>query len=185
MTAVYIAIGIAAVLVLTPILIYNGLVRTRNTVDESWSGIDVQLKRRHDLVGNLIETVRGYAAHEREALQGAADARAGAVAASGPAAAARAEQALTAPVGRLFAVAEAYPDLKAGENFRQLQSELSSLEDDIAASRSIYNGNARIYNDRIQSFPGLLVAKPFGFAAREYFELESAGEAVAPEVNLS
>lgn len=185
MTLTYIAIGAAALLILTPILIYNGLVRARNTVDESWSGIDVQLKRRHDLVGNLIETVKGYATHEREALQNATEARAGAVAASGPMAAARAEQALTAPVGRLFAVAEAYPDLKASENFRQLQTELSALEDDIAASRSIYNGNARIYNDRIQSFPGLLVAKPFGFAAREYFELEGAGEAAAPEVKLT
>lgn len=182
MTAVYIAIGTAGLLLLSLVLLYNGLVRARNTVDESWSGIDVQLKRRHDLVGNLINTVSGYAAHERSVLQAATEARAGAVAASGPAATARAEQALGTPVRKLFALSEAYPDLKASESFRQLQSELTALENDIAASRSIYNGNARIYNDRIQSFPGLLVAGPFGFVAREYFELDDKDEAAVPSV---
>ncbi|MDO8795347.1 MAG: LemA family protein [Vicinamibacterales bacterium] len=184
MTAVYIAIGTVAVLLLSLILLYNGLVRARNTVDESWSGVDVQLKRRHDLVGNLIESVKGYAAHERATLQAVTDARAAAVLAGGPAGAARAEAALDGPVGALMAIAEAYPDLKASENFMQLQNELSDLETQIAASRRIYNGNVRAYNDRIQSFPGMLVARPFGFSAREYFEIDAA-EIAAPVVTVS
>ncbi|MBI5310855.1 MAG: LemA family protein [Actinobacteria bacterium] len=183
MTAVYIAIGVVAFLLLVLVLLYNGLVRARNTVDESWSGIDVQLKRRHDLVGNLIESVKGYAVHERDALQAATDARAAASGARGPREAAAAEAALTAPTSRLFAVAEAYPDLKASDNFLQLQNELSHLENQIAAARNIYNANARHYNDRIQSFPGMLVAKPFGFAAREYFELP-AGEGAPAAVSF-
>lgn len=183
MTAVYVAIGGVAVLLLGLILLYNGLVRARNTVDESWSGVDVQLKRRHDLVGNLIESVKGYAAHERGVLQATTDARAAAVSAGGPTQAARAEAALVGPVGALLAVAEAYPDLKASENFMKLQHELSDLETQIAASRRIYNGNARAYNDRIQSFPGVAVAGPFGFRAREYFEIEPA-ETAAPVVTV-
>lgn len=183
MTAVYIAIGAVAILLLTFVVLYNGLVRARNMVDESWSGIDVQLKRRHDLVGNLVESVKGYAAHERELLQKVTDARAAADRASGPQQSAVAEAALTGPVNRLLAVAEAYPDLKASENFLQLQDELSNLEDQIAASRRIYNANARTYNDRIQSFPGMLVAKPFGFSDRDYFELP-AGEGAPVTVSF-
>lgn len=172
-----------AVLLLSLIMLYNGLVRARNTVDESWSGVDVQLKRRHDLVGNLVESVKGYTAHERGVLQAVTDARAAAVSASGPAGAARAEAALDEPVKQLFAVAEAYPDLKASENSMQLQAELSDLETQIAASRRIYNGNARAYNDRCQSFPGMLVAGPFGFGGREHFEIDAA-EAGAPVVSI-
>lgn len=184
MNALYIAAGAVVFLLLCLVLIYNGLVRARNTVDESWSGVDVQLKRRHDLVGNLIESVKGYAAHERAALQATADARGAAMAGGGPARAARAEAALDGPVRALLAIAEAYPDLKASENFLQLQDELTNLETQIAASRSIYNGNVRAYNDRIQSFPGLLVAGPFGFSSREYFEIDAA-EAAAPVVTVS
>lgn len=183
MTAVYIAIGVVAFLLLVLVVLYNGLVRARNIVDESWSGIDVQLKRSHDLVGNLIESVKGYAAHEREVLQAATNARAAADGAHGPQQSATAEAALTRPINRLFAVAEAYPDLKASENFIQLQNELSNLEDQIAAARRIYNANARTYNDRTQSFPGLLVAKPFGFDDREYFEL-TAGEGAPAAVSF-
>lgn len=173
-TAVYIAAGAVALAVLSVAVLYNGLVRARNTVDESWSGIDVQLKRRHDLVGNLIHTVAAYAEHERAVLQAATDARTRAVEAIGPAVAARAEAELDAPVGALLAVAEAYPDLKAAENFLDLQRQLAELENQIAASRRIYNGNTRHYNDRIQSFPGLLVARPFGFTSRLFFEVDPA-----------
>lgn len=175
MTAAYIAIAAVALLLLALVALYNGLVRARNLVDESWSGIDVQLKRRHDLVGNLVESVKGYAAHERETLQAATDARAAAVNAGGPQQSAVAEAGLTGPLNRLLAVAEAYPDLKASANFLQLQNKLADLENEIAASRRIYNSNAQIYNARIQSFPAMILAGPLGFKSREYFELP-AGE---------
>ena len=151
-----VAIIVIVVIILVALLLisaYNGMVRARNKVDEAWSGIDVQLKRRHDLIPNLVETVKGYAAHERETFQAVTDARARAMSASGPAQAGAAEGMLSQALGRLFAVAEAYPQLRATENFQQLQAELTNTEDQIAAARRIYNGNVQSYNTKIQVFP--------------------------------
>src|SRR5206468_2382302 len=148
-----VAIIVIVVIILVGLLLisaYNGMVRARNKVDEAWSGIDVQLKRRHDLIPNLVETVKGYAAHERETFQAVTDARARAMGASGPAQAGAAEGMLSQALGRLFAVAEAYPQLRATENFQQLQSELTNTEDQISAARRIYNGNVQSYNTKIQ-----------------------------------
>jgi LemA protein len=175
---------IVALIVLALILAYNGMVRARNMVEEAWSGIDVQLKRRHDLIPNLVESVKGYAAHEREVLSELTQARGAAMQARGPAEAGPAETALGGALGRLMAVAEAYPALRATENFQQLQHELSDTEDQIAASRRIYNGNVRLYNTRIQSFPGAMLAGPFGFAPREFFELDDAAERSVPTVSF-
>ena len=185
MIPLLIAIGIVIVIGLILVGIYNGMVRARNKVDEAWSGIDVQLKRRHDLVPNLVETVKGYAAHEREVLTAVTEARARAQAATTPGAASAAEGQLGQALGRLFAVAEAYPDLKASENFRQLQGELSSLESEIAAARRVYNGNVQDYNTRIQSFPAVVFSGMFGFTQREFFEIEDAAERDVPDVSFS
>jgi LemA protein len=164
---------------------YNGMVRARNKVDEAWSGIDVQLKRRHDLIPNLVETVKGYAAHERETFQAVTDARARAMSASGPAQAGAAEGMLSQALGRLFAVAEAYPQLRATENFQQLQAELTNTEDQIAAARRIYNGNVQSYNTRIQVFPNSIIAGMGGFTPREYFEIEDAADREPVKVDFS
>jgi LemA protein len=183
--ALLIAIAVVIVIGLILVGIYNGMVRSRNKVDEAWSGIDVQLKRRHDLVPNLVETVKGYAAHEREVLTAVTEARARAQAASTPGQASAAEGQLGQALGRLFAVAEAYPDLKASENFRQLQGELSGLESEIAASRRVYNGNVQDYNTRIQTFPAVVFSGMFGFTQREFFEIEDAAERDVPDVSFS
>ena len=164
-----IVLVVVVLIVLYGVLAYNGMVRSRNMVDEAWSGIDVQLKRRHDLIPNLVETVKGYAAHERETFQAVTDARTKAMSASGPAQAGAAEGLLSQALGRLFAVAEAYPQLRAAESFTELQRELSNTEDQISASRRIYNGNVQAYNTAIQTFPSLLFAGAFGFEAREFF----------------
>ena len=160
MTAVLVIVAIVIVIALFLIVTYNGMVRGRNKVDESWSGIDVQLKRRHDLVPNLVETVKGYATHEREVFQAVTDARTRAMSANSPAAAGAAEGILGQALGRLFAVAEAYPDLKASTNFLELQGTLNQLESEIAASRRVYNSNVQTFNTRIQSFPGVVIAGP-------------------------
>ena len=160
MTAVIIIVVIVILLALFLIVTYNGMVKGRNKVDESWSGIDVQLKRRHDLVPNLVETVKGYATHEREVFQAVTDARTRAMGASTPAQAGAAEGQLGQALGRLFAVAEAYPDLKASTNFLELQGTLNQLESEIAASRRVYNSNVQTFNTRIQSFPGVVIAGP-------------------------
>ena len=176
---------VVGVLLIALVLIYNGLVRSRNKVDEAWSGIDVQLKRRHDLVPNLVETVKGYAEHEQRVLNEVTNARQTAVSASGPAEAAPAEQALGAALGRVVALAEAYPQLRASESFVELQGELSETEDQIAGARRIYNSNTQVYNSRIQTIPGLLVAPVTGFRAREYFEMDDAGDAAPVGVAFS
>jgi LemA protein len=152
--------------------IYNGMVKARNMTDESWSGVDVQLKRRRDLIPNLVSTVQAYAAHERQAMDSVTDARAIAESAShaGARQAAPAENKLTLALGGLFAVSENYPDLKANQNFLQLQQELTNVETNVAGARVIFNENARKYNDRIQAFPGNVFASPFGFKSRPYFE---------------
>jgi LemA protein len=177
--------AVVVVLVLILVGIYNGLVSARNKVDEAWSGIDVQLKRRHDLIPNLVETVKGYATHEREAFEKVTAARTAAMAARTPGEAARAEGVLGQALGGLFAIAEAYPQLRAVESFTQLQAELSNTEDQIAASRRIYNGNVQIYNTKIQQIPGNLLAGPFGFAEREFFEVEDPAERQAVKVDFS
>ncbi len=185
MVVAIIVIVVVILLVLFLIGAYNGMVRARNKVDEAWSGIDVQLKRRHDLIPNLVETVKGYAAHERETFQAVTDARSRAMSASGPAQAGVAEGMLSQALGRLFAVAEAYPQLRATENFQQLQAELTNTEDQIAAARRIYNGNVQSYNTRIQVFPNSIIAGMGGFTTREYFEIEDAGDREPVKVDFS
>lgn len=185
MTVVLIVIGVVIVAALIFILIRNSIIGSRNRVDEAWSGIDVQLKRRHDLVPNLVETVRGYAQHERATFENVTQARAEAMKAQGPAEAGRAEGMLNAALAGLRAVAENYPDLRATENFQQLSRNLSELEDEIQASRRIYNSNVQAYNTKIQVFPNSVVAGAGGFTAREFFEIEDAAEREAPEVSFA
>jgi LemA protein len=185
MWAVLIIIAVIVVLALILVGIYNGMVRARNRVDEAWSGIDVQLKRRHDLIPNLVETVKGYAAHEKEVFEAVTQARAAAMGAQTPAQSAQAEGMLSGALGRLFAVAEAYPALRATENFQQLQAELTNTEDQISGARRIYNGNVQEYNTRIQTFPAAVFAGMFGFTGREFFELESEADREVPKVSFS
>lgn len=164
---------------------YNGLVRLRNLVQESWRQIDVELHRRHDLIPNLVETVKGYAAHERAVFDEVTAARAAAAApGAGPAQQAGQEDVLSAALGRLFAVAEAYPVLRASENFSQLQTELATTEDRIAAGRRFYNANVRALNTKVESFPANLVAGAFGFARAEYFEVTDPAVRTAPTVDF-
>lgn len=151
---------------------YNGLISMRNKIENAYAQIDVQLNRRHDLIPNLVETVKGYAKHEASTLEAVIAARNAATAASGPAQQAQAENALTGALKSLFAVAEAYPDLKANAGFQQLQTELSTTEDRIAYARQYYNDNVRAYNEGIQKFPANLVAGAFHFSEREYFEAD-------------
>ena len=176
MTVALIVVGVVLLLGLIYILIRNSIIGSRNRVDEAWSGIDVQLKRRHDLVPNLVETVKGYAQHERETFEKVTQARAAAMQAQGPAEASQAEGMLTQALGGLRVVAEQYPDLRATENFQQLSRNLSELEDEIQASRRIYNSNVQAYNTKIQVFPNSVVAGTGGFTAREFFEIEEAAE---------
>ena len=176
MWLIIIVVAIIVILALIVLGTYNGLVKARNMCDEAWSTIDVQLKRRHDLVPNLVETVKGYAAHETAAFENVTKARAAAISARTPQEAGRAEGLLTAALGQLFAIAEAYPQLRAVESFTQLQAELTNTEDQIAAARRIYNGNVQSYETKRQQFPGVLVAGPFGFSPRQYFEIENAAD---------
>jgi LemA protein len=186
MTAVLIIVVVLVVLAIVyAIVAYNMMIGSRNMVDQGWSGIDVQLKRRHDLIPNLVESVKAYAAHEREAFQAVTDARARAVAASGPAAAGAAEGALDQAMGRLFAVAEAYPQLRATENFKGLQEELANTEDQISAARRIYNGNVQSYNTRIQIFPNSIIAGVAHFTPREFFEITDATDREPVTVDFS
>jgi LemA protein len=179
--ALWIILGVVVLLVVAAVFLYNRLVTLRNRVENAWSQVDVQLRRRYDLIPNLVETVKGYAAHERETFEAVTEARARAQAAQGPADQSAAEGILGQALGRLFAVAEAYPELQADENFRQLQDELAQTENRIAVSRQVYNDTVLTYNTAIQTVPGLLVAGPFGFGKKEFFELE--GEArEAPRV---
>jgi LemA protein len=173
MTALYIALAVVAVLLIAVIVSYNRFVRQRNLVQESWRQIDVELRRRHDLIPNLVETVKGYAAHERTVLQNVVEARTAAVGAGGSVAAqAQAESQLAGSLRGLFAVAENYPELKAAGPFQQLQAQLAETEDRIAAGRRFYNGNVRALNTRVEAFPSSLVASTFGFSKAEYFEVD-------------
>lgn len=181
-------IGLAALaIVIAGVVIYNRLVSLRNRAEGAWADIDVQLKRRHDLVGNLVETVKGYATHERETLERVTEARTRAESATGgggPRAAGQAENALTAQLRTIFALAEAYPDLKSNENFQELQRALASLEDALQNARRYYNAVVRDFNTRIQSVPDMLVARPFGFTEREFFELSDPAEKEVPKVRF-
>jgi LemA protein len=164
---------------------YNGLIKSRNLVQEGWAQIDVELKRRHDLIGNLVETVKGYAAHERGTLEAVTNARAAAMApGQGPAASAKSEAALSQALVRLNAVAEAYPDLKANTNFAALQAELASTEDRIANARRYYNALVRDLNTKVETIPTKFVAGPAGVSKAEYFELDSPAERTAPQVSF-
>ena len=179
----FFVLAIVVLVAMFAALIYNRLVRLRNKVEEAWAQIDVQLQRRHDLIPNLVNTVKGYAAHEKSTLEEVTAARAAAVSAEGPAAAGTSEVALTAALGRLFALAENYPDLKADQNFRQLQEELSDTEDKVAFARQYYNDNVREWNTRIASVPDNLVAGLMRAQKAEYFELEG-GAGAAPQVSF-
>jgi LemA protein len=164
--------------------LYNRFVRLRNRVDNAWAQVEVQLKRRWDLIPNLVETVKGYAAHEQETFQNVTEARARAQQAQTPAETAQAEGILGAALGRLFAVAEAYPELQADENFRQLQTELAETENRVAVSRQVYNDAVLTYNNSVQTFPGVVLAGPFGFSIREFFEVEEEAQRGAPVVDF-
>ncbi len=179
MTVALIVIFVVAVLVLLAIWGYNSLVRRRNRTGEAWSQIEVELQRRHDLIPNLVETVRGYAAHEKSTFEAVTSARAAAIAAGSTKDAkqvSQAENALTASLRSLFAVAEAYPTLRASENFLALQEQLTATEDKIEYARRYYNTSARDYNTAIQTFPRTLIAGPFGFRAFSYYAAEQAAQ---------
>ena len=175
MAAVIILLVILGIIVLAGLMllgIYNGLIRSRMRTREAWSGIDVQLKRRADLVPNLVETVKGYASHERETFQNVTNARAMLQQAAGPAEAAQANNQLTTALRSLFAVAEAYPQLRASENFLALQNELTDIEEKIAYARQFYNRNVLSYNEKTTTFPSVIFANMFNFQPEEFFEAE-------------
>jgi len=174
--ALIVVVAIVVIAVIYYIAKRNSIIASRNRVDESWSGIDVQLKRRHDLVPNLVETVKGYATHEKETFEKVTQARADAMSAESVGDTAQAEQKLTGALANLRAVAENYPTLRATENFQQLSRNLSELEDEIQASRRIYNSNVQSYNTDIEQFPGSIIANQGGFTAREFFEIEDKSE---------
>lgn len=178
-TILYIILGVVAAVLLWGVAVYNGLIKLRNRVDESWSDIDVQLKRRFDLIPNLIETVKGYAAHEKEVFTKVTEARSQAMQASKSGnveETGKADNMLTETLKSLFAVAESYPDLKANENFLKLQDELSDTENKIQASRRFYNGMVRDFNTKQQVFPTNVISSMLGFTERDFFEVENAEE---------
>lgn len=183
MIPLIIIIAIAAVVGIATVAIYNGLVQKRNRTDNAWAQVDVQLKRRYDLIPNLVETVKGYAAHEQETFQAVVEARSAAQAAGTVEAQAEAENFLTASLRKLFALAEDYPELRATENFQKLQADLSDTENKIAVSRQIYNDTVLTFNNGVQTVPSNLVAAAFGFRTRPYFEIESDARS-APQVDF-
>lgn len=185
-TSTWIVLGAIALLVIWVIIIYNGLVAMRQRVNQAFADVDVQLKQRHDLVPNLVETVKGYASHERGTLEAVVQARNAAMTAQGPAQMAQAENMLSGALRQLFALSEAYPDLKANQNFQQLQMELSDLENKIAAARRFFNNAVQEYNTGIQQFPAVLLAGPTGFTQREFFDLgaERATVGQTPQVKF-
>ena len=176
--------AIVVILLFWGVAIYNGLVRLRALVKEGFSGITVQLRRRADLIPNLVSTVEGYATHERETLDQVIAHRGDAVSAKGVAATAQADTAMSAMIGRLMVVAEAYPDLKANANFQQLQTELTEIEDELQSARRYYNATVRDLNTRIQSFPNVLIARPLGFHEEEFYTDTDASIQVAPKVQF-
>jgi LemA protein len=179
-----IVLAVVVLLVVFVVVLYNRLVRARVRVDEAWAQIDTQLQRRHDLIPNLVETVKGYAAHERETFEEVTSARAKAISTTGPADLAEAENGLTQALGRLLAISENYPDLKADANFRQLQEELAHTENMVAGARGHYNASVRTYDEQRQVFPSNVIASSFNFEDREYFEVETVEVRAAPEVSF-
>jgi LemA protein len=187
MIAVWIILGIVVLLLLYGVVAYNRFVSQRQGIRDAFANIDTELRRRYDLIPNLVETVKGYAAHEREVFERVSEARAAAIRAQGPAQQAQAENVLTSALRGLFAVAEAYPQLRANENFLQLQGELANTEDRIQTSRRFYNANVREYNERVQSVPSNIIGSMFGFREEEYFEIEETDRATleqAPRVDF-
>jgi LemA protein len=182
----WIILGIVVVVIGYGIMAYNNLVRQRQLTQEGWSGIDVQLKRRTDLIPNLMEAVKGYMSHERETLEAVTEARTAAQAAQNgtPEQRAKAEGLLSGALGRLFAVAEAYPDLKASQNFMQFQGEISNTENEIQLSRRYYNGTARDLNTAVESFPSNVIANFFKFEKVQYFEMENPADRAVPQVKF-
>jgi LemA protein len=178
------AIVVIAVSALAILLIYNRMVSRRNAVDNSWAQIEAALQRRHDLIPNLVEAVKGYARHEQKTFEDVTKARSTAVAAEAPPSQAAAEETLTAAIGRLMAVAEQYPELRATENFQQLQASLSETEDQIQITRRVYNDTVQTYNTLIQIFPPSVLANMFGFQPRQFFDAEAEAE-VAPDVRFA
>jgi LemA protein len=170
-TSTWIVLGVIVVVILWIIMIYNGLVTMRQRVNQAFADIDVQLKQRHDLIPNLVETVKGYAAHERGTLEEVVKARNAAMTAQGPAQQAAAENVLSGALRQLFALSESYPDLKASANFQQLQAELTDIENKLAAARRFFNNAVQEYNTGIQRFPAALFAGSLGFAQKEFFDL--------------
>jgi LemA protein len=186
-TTVWVILGVIALIVILAVTIYNGLVMLRQRCRQAFADIDVQLKQRHDLIPNLVETVKGYASHERETLENVVKARNAAISAQGAAAQGAAEGILQGALRQLFALAEAYPDLKANENFRQLQSELGDIENKIAAARRFFNNAAAEYNTKRESFPAVLFANALGFGQQDFFNLgedERAEVSAAPKVEF-
>ncbi|MEX2054954.1 MAG: LemA family protein [Candidatus Andersenbacteria bacterium] len=184
MSLSWIIIGIVAVIAAWALVAYNSLIRKNNQVKEAWSDIDVQLKRRHNLIPNLVETVKGYAQHEREAFDSVTSARAQALGATTPQEHAKAENMLTASLKSLFAVAEAYPDLKANANFLELQRELSDTENKVMAAHRFYNSNVRDFNTAVESVPTNVIANLFGFTKHEFFELDDDAARSGPKVDF-
>jgi LemA protein len=187
MVAVYVIIGIVVVLAIILFVLYNGLVRLRNQVKNAWAQIDVQLKRRYDLIPNLVETAKGYMKHERETLEAVTNARnlAQQLSSAGAGERAKAEGELSSALSRLLAVVENYPDLKANQNFLALQEELTSTENKISFSRQFYNDSVLRYNNQTQMVPSNIVASMFGFKASEFFEVTLAAEREAPKVSFT
>jgi LemA protein len=181
----YIILGVIVLLGLYLIYAYNALVKNKNFVDEGWSGIDVQLRRRADLIPNLIETVKGYAAHEDKLFHDIAEMRAKSIAGGSVAEQSQVTQAMSGLLGRLFAIAEAYPELKADANFRDLQEKLAGIEDEIQLARRYYNGAVRNLNTMIESFPTNFIANSFNFTKREFFEIEDPAARQVPKVDFS
>jgi len=187
MTILYVLLGLVVVIGLMVVAMYNGLIRLKNRVDEAWSDIDVQLKRRYDLIPNLVETVKGYASHEQATFEKVVNARNAAMAAQGSGdaeARGQAENALSSTLKSIFALAENYPDLKANQNFLELQRELSDTENKIQASRRFYNGNVRDFNTKIQVFPNNMIAGWLKFTSRKFFEIENEVERKNIEVKF-
>ena len=176
-------VALVVVLLLYVIVTYNGLVRLRNRIQNAWAQIDVQLRRRYDLIPNLVETVKGYAAHEKGTFEAVTQARANAINAQGPAEQAKAENMISGALKSLFAVSEAYPDLKANQNFLELQEELTATEGRIAYSRQFYNDSVLNYNNKLQAFPTVIFANMMKFQRREYFEADEAAREV-PKVGF-
>lgn len=184
MNTTFILLAVVVVVALWLIMTYNGLIRLKNQVDEAWSDIDVQLKRRYDLIPNLVNTVKGYATHESGVFEKVAQARSAAMGAQNPGDKAAAENMLSSTLKSLFAVSEAYPELKTNENFLKLQDELSDTENKVQASRRFYNGNVRDFNTKLQVFPTNFIANILGFKDRTFFGLENEAERQNPQVQF-